>query len=390
MRQSYLIGILFSTTGPYALLGRDALDGALMALAEINEDPSSPFTLVPLTGDPGGVTDRYQVISDSLIGGGARHIIGGITSWSRKEMIPVVEKRNALLWYPCPYEGYECSDRVVYVGACPNQHIVPLFDHVVPRFGGRAFLLGSNYIWGWETNRIARKLLEDRGGAVLGERYLPLGREDVDRIVAEIAETRPDFILNNLIGPSSYAFLKAYAELARRDSDFAAERRPVVSCDLAECELDQIGEAGIGHLVTAVYFDSLESPENRAFLERVGKRFGRPRPVSAYFVSAYMSVKILAAAIGETGSERPEAVLPVIASRSFASPMGDLVIDPRTRHTAFAPLLARIAAGNRFAVVERGPRRIDPDPYLAGYAPAPSRGVEPRNTVARPSLRVVG
>jgi branched-chain amino acid transport system substrate-binding protein len=386
MKQSYLIGILFSTSGPYALLGRDALDGALMALAEINEDAAFPFTLAPLTGDPGGVTDRYQTISDALIAGGARHIVGGITSWSRKEMIPVVEKRNALLWYPCPYEGYECSDRVVYVGACPNQHIVPLFAHLVPRFGKRAYLVGSNYIWGWETNRIARKLLEDCGGAVVGERYLPLGREDVDRIVAEIEATRPDFILNNLIGPSSYAFLRAYAALARRNPDFAPERRPVASCDLAECELDQIGEAGIGNFAAAVYFDSLDSEANRRFLGEVRRRLGDGRRVSAFFVCAYMSVTILAEAIRATGSELPEAILPFISSRSFISPMGDLTISAQTRHTAFAPLLARIAEGNIFSVMESASIPIDPDPYLADY-----QGLRPigANAMERPALRVV-
>jgi branched-chain amino acid transport system substrate-binding protein len=387
MKQSYLIGVLFSTSGPYALLGRDALDGALMALAEINEDPAFPFTLAPLTGDPGGITDRYQAVCDALIAGGARHVVGGITSWSRKEMIPVVEKRNALLWYPCPYEGYECSDRVVYVGACPNQHIVPLFAHLVPRFGGRAYLVGSNYIWGWETNRIARKLLEDCGGAVLGERYLPLGREDVDRIIAEIEETRPDFVLNNLIGPSSYAFLKAYAALARRNPDFAPERRPVASCDLAECELDQIGAAGIGHFAAAVYFDSLDSEENRRFLTRVHRRFGEGRRVSAFFVCAYMSVRILAEAIRETQSEQPDAILPLLSTRSFASPMGELTISRQTRHTAFAPLLARIAEGNIFHVVERARAPIEPDPYLADYQGLLPNGAD---SLTRRALRVVG
>lgn len=387
MNQSYLIGVLFSTAGPYALLGKDALDGALMALAEVNENPAFPFSFVPLTGDPGGVTDRYQAISERLILGGARHIVGGITSWSRKEMIPVVEKRNALLWYPCPYEGYECSDRVVYTGACPNQHIVPLFDHLVPRFGARAFLVGSNYIWGWETNRIARKLLTDRGGEVLGERYLPLGQTDVERIVAEIAEAHPDFILNNLIGPSSYTFLQAMADLAGRDPDFSSDRRPVASCDLAECELTQMGDAGVGHYATAVYFDSLDTAANRSFLANVKRRFGGDRRVSAFFVCAYMSVLMLAQAIRETGSEDPETILPVLSARAFPSPMGPLTVSARTRHTAFSPLLARIAPGGVFRLVEPPGRVVEPDPYLADY-PAPVSGFE--NPDLRPSLRIVG
>ncbi|RWJ11249.1 MAG: N-acetylmuramoyl-L-alanine amidase, partial [Mesorhizobium sp.] len=70
------------------------------------------------------------------------------------------------------------NEHVVYMHACPNQHLVPLLAHVVPRFGANGFLLGSNYIWGWETNRVARDLIADAGGKVLGERYLPLGEAD--------------------------------------------------------------------------------------------------------------------------------------------------------------------------------------------------------------------
>jgi len=36
----YRIGLLFSTSGPYAALGRSALDGALLALDEVNGDLS--------------------------------------------------------------------------------------------------------------------------------------------------------------------------------------------------------------------------------------------------------------------------------------------------------------------------------------------------------------
>ena len=101
----------------------------------------------------------------------ARHIIGCITSWSRKEVIPVLEKAGGTLWYACPYEGFEANEHVVYMHACPNQHLVPLLGYVVPRFGANGFLTGSNYIWGWETNRVARDLIADAGGKVLGERY---------------------------------------------------------------------------------------------------------------------------------------------------------------------------------------------------------------------------
>ena len=129
-----------------------------------------------------------------------------------------LEKHGGTLWYACPYEGFEANDHVVYTHACPNQHLVPLLGYVACRATApNGFLLGSNYIWGWEINRVARDLIADAGGEVLGERYLPLGDTDVARLIDEIRATRPDFILNNLIGPSSYAFLEAYAALGRED-----------------------------------------------------------------------------------------------------------------------------------------------------------------------------
>jgi branched-chain amino acid transport system substrate-binding protein len=177
------------------------------------------------------------------------------------------------------------------------------------------------------------------------------------------------------------------AALARRDSGFAPERRPVASCDLAECELSQVGEAGIGHYATAVYFDSLDTDANRAFLARVHRRFGPARRVSAFFVCAYMSVMMLAEAIRETGSEDPETILSVLPARAFASPMGALTVSNRTHHTAFAPLLAKIGEGNIFRVVERAPAAIEPDPYLSDYVSgATATAGEP--LVRR--LRVVG
>ena len=131
----------------------------------------------------------------------------------------------------------------------------------------------------------------------------------------------------------------------------------------------------------------LTAADRNRFLARARSRFGHGRRVSAFFVCAYMSVRILAEAIRETGSELPEAILPFISSRSFASPMGDLTISAQTRHTAFAPLLARIAEGNIFSVVERASLPVDPDPYLADY-----QGLRPigATAIGRPPLRVVG
>ncbi|MET0596529.1 MAG: transporter substrate-binding protein, partial [Mesorhizobium sp.] len=255
LKRSIQVGVLYSRSGTYSLISEACLKGVLRAIADVNDDPTSLVRLVAIERDPQGNVDRYPMLCEEMIRQhGVSHIIGCVTSWSRKEVIPIVEKFGATLWYACPYEGFEANEHVVYMHACPNQHLVPLLAYVVPRFGADGFLTGSNYIWGWETNRVARDLIADAGGKVLGERYLPLGEADVSRLVAEIEATRPDFVLNNLIGPSSYAFISAYAALAARDPHFRPERCPRLTSTHTECALPAIGAAGNGHLSVGPYF----------------------------------------------------------------------------------------------------------------------------------------
>jgi branched-chain amino acid transport system substrate-binding protein len=202
-RRRIELGLLYSLSGSYALISKACRAGALSAIAAVNADPTLDLTFVPVARDPAGNVDLYgPLCEDILRQSAANHVVGCVTSWSRKEVIPTLEKHGGSLWYAVPYEGFEASDHIVYTHACPNQHLLPLLAFVMPRFGARGFLTGSNYIWGWEMNRLARERITFAGGAVVGERYLPIGSMEVDRMIEEIRLARPDFVLNSLIGPS--------------------------------------------------------------------------------------------------------------------------------------------------------------------------------------------
>ncbi|WP_062017368.1 transporter substrate-binding protein [Aureimonas sp. AU4] len=360
------LGLLFSQSGDYARLSREARDGALAAVAQVNGDPQSGVGFEVFEADPEGRTDRYAPLCGELLRGSVRHVVGCITSWSRKEIIPVLERHDAMLWYAPPYEGFEAHERIVYLGACPNQHVVPLLAYAIPRFGNDAYLVGSNYIWGWEVNRIAREIVGDAGGRTLGERYLPLGDTDVARIVEEIRVLRPAFVVNNLIGPSSYAFLDSYHRLGRADPDFAPARRPVLSCNLVEDELAALQGAGDGVLTVGPYFRG-DDPAPAS-------------PRSAFMASAASAVLVLAAMARVAGTGEPEAISASFAGRRFATPLGEVAVDPQTHHLDLPVLIGR-ASGSRFEPVWRSPAPVAPDPYLSRY--------DPRDAFRRPALRIV-
>ena len=324
LKQRIDIGVLFSRSGSYDQLGQACRAGALGAIAAVNADPVRRIRFEVADRDPAGQIDRYAPLcADLLTEAGVRHVVGCIT---------------------------------------PNQHLVPLIAHVAARYGRDAFLVGSNYIWGWEMNRIARDLVSDTGGEVRGERYLPLGDTDVTRLVAEIRATVPDFVLNALIGPSSYAFYEAYAALGREDERFSPRRRPIVSCNLTEAELPLIAPFGEDHLSSLPFIHD-----------------GGPGPRSSFEAAAHAAVTVLADAIETAGTDEPEAVRRAMALGAHDTALGRIRVDPLTQHAALPVRIARIR-GTGFEVLEESRGPVEADPYLSHYDPA---------ATFRPSLRLV-
>lgn len=370
------IGLMFSASGPYAALGQSARDGALMAIEDVNAE--GRLRLRARIADPRGVPVEYERLTAEMVQDGAvRHIVGGITSWSRKDMIPVLERHGGLLWYPCPYEGFETSDNVVYLGACANQHLLPLIAHVLRDKVARASLIGSNYVWGWETLRVARERLVAQGVVVTSERYLPLGDCEVAHVLAEIAATRPALIVNSLIGPSNHAFMRGLARLKAEGLECT-----VVSANQTEADLAALGPAADGMLTIGAWFETLEDAATAEFRRRIAARHGEEYRASCNFATAYAAVRLLASGLEAAGRDDPRAVFAAVADRRQDTVLGPITVDGVTRHTSLIPRLARVRDG-KFEIVADPGEAIAPDPYLSREAAVPQIGA------ARPALRVV-
>jgi len=369
MTRKHRIGVMFSTTGSYRVVARSMLNGALLAFGEIAQSGAA-VVLEPVVVNPSGDLDRYRELSRELLKAGIRHVVGCYTSSSRKEVIPCFEKHDGLLWYPSHYEGFESSDNVIYTGASPNQHVLPLVDYLASRVGKRAFCVGSNYIWAWENNRIFREALTARGGVVVAERYLSVGDTEFDQVISAILDQRPDFVFNNLIGTSAYAFFRAFRAACRaREIDQAAEI-PVASCTLSEPELAEIGLDAIdGHLTSSVYFSSLDSPENATFVQAYAEAFPDMPAACADAEASYVAVKLLAAALEQADVDDARSVRAAVANQRLAAPQGEVRIDPQTFHAWLTPRIGRSAVNGQFDVLLEARSPIAPDPYLVQSSP---------------------
>lgn len=368
-KRSIPIGVVFSQTGSYRTIGTELLHGALLAIEEVNASAQYGFCLDPQIEDPGGDLNEYRERCDRLLRTSAiRHVVGCYTSSSRKEVIPVFEKRDGLLWYPSHYEGFESCNNVIYTGASPNQHIVPLIVHMLRTHGGRAYCIGSNYIWAWESNRIMREIISGCGGAIVAERYLPVGSVDVEHIIDEIIAQKPDFIFSSLIGVSSHAFMEAFHLARSREPALTAARMPISSVTLSEPELLAIApEAAGGHIASSVYFQSTRTAANEVFVAAFKRRFGADRVTSADAEAAYIAVRLLAAAIERAQSSEIEQVKRALYEIELAAPQGPVRVDPSNNHCCLTPSLGRSDQAGQFEILWSAPSPVKPNPYLVGF-----------------------
>lgn len=366
--KSWRVGLLFSTTGVTSIIEQSQLNGALLAIDEINAAGGvRGRPLEPVSYDPGSVVARYGQLAEQLIVEDKIGVIFGCyMSSARKEVLPVVERRNALFFYGTLYEGFEYSPNVIYGGACPNQNSVPLANYLMSTFGKRIFFIGSDYIYPRESNRVMRNVLRQGGGEVLGEEYISLDASEADfaPVVARIMQVQPDAIFSTVVGQGCINFYRAFLA-AGGDGRVM----PIASLTTNEAEIAAIGaRAAVGHITAAPYFRSINSAANRLFLKSYAAKFGRISDVTSCCEAAYTQVHLFAAALEETGEMDTEALHEALLGRSFDAPQGQVKIDPDNNHTYLQSRIATVDQRGEFVIKNKVRRPVKPDPYLVSPA----------------------
>ncbi|MFN7731344.1 MAG: transporter substrate-binding protein [Pirellula sp.] len=361
------VGVLHSQTGTMALAETSLRHTEILAIEEINAAGGVlGRPIEPVVKDGKSRSMIFKKRAKAMIEEfGVEAVFGCWTSADRKAVLPIVEQKNALLFYPLQYEGNECSPNVVYTGSTPNQQILPALDWFLSEAGGskkRIALIGSDYVFPRTANYIVRKYLESKSIAVVEEIYVPLGHSEFESAVASILKSDADLILNTINGDSNLYFFRTLHELSGN-----AERLPVVSTSVGEYELRSIApEAVAGHYSAWSYFQALDSLANRKFVQAFQADYGDDRVLDDPMEAAYTAVYLWKAAVEKAGSTQTDAVRKAIQSGlEFDAPGGRVRIDPRNQHLYKRFRLGRTRLDRKFDVVYESPEWIAPDPYPA-------------------------
>ncbi|RCG32660.1 urea ABC transporter substrate-binding protein [Sphaerisporangium album] len=359
------VGILHSLSGTMAISEVTVRDAELLAIEEINAAGGVlGKKLVPVVEDGASDWPTFAEKATKLIAQDkVATVFGGWTSASRKAMLPVFEKRKALLWYPVQYEGLESSPYIFYTGATTNQQIVPGLDYLKEKGKKKIFLVGSDYVFPRTANKIIKAYAAANGMQVLGEEYTPLGHTEYSTLVNKVVQAKPDAVFNTLNGDSNVAFFKQL-----KSAGVTAEAMPVMSVSVAEEEVKGIGVDNIaGHLVAWNYYQTTENPANTKFVEAFKAKYGADRVTSDPMEAGYNAVYLWAEAAKKAGSTDVEAVKKAAGGISLDRPEGKVTIDGENQHMYKTARIGVIEPDGQIKEVWNSGSPIKPDPYLKTY-----------------------
>ena len=365
-REDIHVGVLFSQSGPMAVAEEAHLEGTLLAIEEINgQGGINQRMIVPVIEEPASDEVAFRHLANKILSRGDVCVIFGCgSSAHRKAVLPVIERRDGVLFYPSFYEGFEYCPNVIYTGATPNQTAIPLAEYLFSHFGRRFYLVGSDYIYPWEINRIIKEFLYESDGSVIGKDYIKLGSDakSFDAVCAKIVEAQPDVILSTVVGADTIKFYEAFWRAGLDPAQL-----PIASLTTSEAELARMEpEARGGHITASAYFHCLETSANQQFLELYKTRFNGRLP-NCYAETAYLQVHLFAQAAQSMGEIEAEPLIEKLLGSRFEAPQGKVTIDSSNNHLFLRPRIGRTHQDGGFDIIWEASEDIKPDPYLIAY-----------------------
>ncbi|MFL4990679.1 urea ABC transporter substrate-binding protein [Microvirga tunisiensis] len=358
-QETIKVGVLHSLSGTMAISETTLKDVMLMLIEEQNKKGGllgkklEAVVVDPASNWPLFAEKARELISQNKVSA----VFGCWTSVSRKSVLPVFKELNSVLFYPVQYEGEESERNVFYTGAAPNQQAIPAVDYLAKEEKVERWVLaGTDYVYPRTTNKILEAYLKSKG--VKAEdimiNYTPFGHSDWQTIVADIKKFgsagKKTAVVSTINGDANVPFYKELANQGVKATDI-----PVVAFSVGEEELAGIDTKPlVGHLAAWNYFQSIDTPDNKAFIEK-WKTFTKNDkrvtndPMEAHVIGFNMWVK----AVEKAGTTDPDKVIDAIVGVEVPNLTGGVSKMLPNHHITKPVLIGEIKEDGQFETVSQ-------------------------------------
>lgn len=364
------VGLISPLSGAWTVYGKAHSAGFQMAVDELNAAGGTlgrqwEVIVADSRTEPQVVTEQAnRLIREEQVD----FLAGTFSSAERNAAAPVVTQADKLLLYPTFYEGQSqeffpgvCNPNVFMFGPEPSEQVWPHLEYMIANHGGRFFMVGSDYVWPRETNRLTKQRLQELGGSVVGEVYIPFNTPQYGSLIGDISRSGADVVFLSLTGSDTVNFRRQFAAAGLKQ-DFT-----VWTVDDEEAATTGVGpEATAGDYVSFDYFWSIDTPNNREFRDKVKAKY--PDVImNTVGVAMYNAAHMAARAIEEAGEVSTDGIRSALSGMTFdQAPQGTLTMRAEDHQATLPSYLVRARPGwtspdDMFEVVQ-SVESVEPEP----------------------------
>ena len=320
------IGFVAPTTGIFAQVGKDMVDGFQMYLDEVKNDFGGAQVKF-LVEDEQAKPDTAVTKAKKLILQDKVHmLVGGLLASSGYALAPVSTAEKTLYVVPVSAAD-DLTQRdlpkypyLIRTGWSSSQPSHPFGQWACDQGYKRISAIGADYAFGYEVIGGFQKAFEDCGGKIIQKIWPPIGTKDFGPYIPTF-KTDADAIFTLMVGPMSLQFPKQL-----RASGY---KKPILGGGTSydEFVLPSMGDEVIGDVSALQYSAALENPKNEAFVKKYRAKYGKVP--SYYSETNYTSAQMIDEVIRKNGGKFPgaEEFIKQLAAMKFDTLRGPVAFD---------------------------------------------------------------
>src|SRR5262245_707076 len=298
------IGFLAPTTGIFAAVGKDMVDGFQMYLDEHANKLGGAdvkFIVEDTVGKPDtAVTKARKLILQDKV----QMLIGGLLASTGYALAPVSTSEKTVYISPVAAADdltqRELSKYPYFIrtGWSSSQPSHPFGQWACDQGYKKIVAIGADYAFGYEIVGGFQRAFEACGGKIIQKIWPPIGTKDFGPYIPTIKQDA-DGIFSWMVGPMSLQFPKQPAA--------AGNKKPVLGGGTSydEFVLPSMGDEVIGHVSALMYSAALDTPKNAAYVKDYRTRFGK---VPSYYSEVnYTTAQMIDEVIKNDGGKFPGA-----------------------------------------------------------------------------------
>lgn len=345
------VASMFDLTGNLNIYGVQAMKVSEYAVDSINKNGGVLGRQLKLnTYDTQSKIEMYSRYAQEIgTNDKIAAVVACFTGASREAARPVLSRYGKILFFPTIDEGGECDRNCFMQGTDCLQQEAPLITWAAKNVGKKFYIVAADYVYGHVATAWTKSLVAKAGGAIAGIEFIPLEVSDFGSTIRKIQTAGPAVVMSNLVGNNHIAFYRQFAAAGLNNSITIIS--PTFGLGNEQQVLSPAETKGV--VVAYSYFESLNNPANKAFLDGFRKASPDAGPLPDAPIQVWNGWHQWKMAVEKAGSLATDQVVAALESGlAYSGPSGSVSSDGPSHRNVQDVHIAKVNDKREYQIIE--------------------------------------